>query len=69
MDDGGSTPVWPGWTAAGLLAAVLLWLGKVHLPAKDRQIDRMIDLLLAESERNRAAYQELIARIDELLKK
>ncbi len=32
-----------GWAGAGLLSIVLLWLFKVHLPAKDAQLERMID--------------------------
>jgi PAS domain S-box-containing protein len=32
----------PGWGAAGLLGAVLLWLFTKHLPAKDTQIEKLI---------------------------
>src|SRR5215218_8818549 len=31
-----------GWVGAGLLGAVLAWLMFVHLPGKDKQIDKLI---------------------------
>lgn len=32
-----------GWLGAGLLGLVLAWLLLVHLPAKDKQLDKMMD--------------------------
>lgn len=32
-----------GWIGAGLLGAVLAWLMMIHLPAKDKQMQSMID--------------------------
>ncbi len=59
---------WPGWTAATILAAVLLWFGKVYLPAKDAQIERLVARLLEEGEKNRLVQSRLIEKLDEIIK-
>jgi len=57
-----------GWVGAGLLGMVLAWLLLFHLPAKDKQMERMIadkdkvvsDLMTrheAIQEKSRVAYQ------------
>jgi hypothetical protein len=32
-----------GWVGAGMLGSVLAWLLFIHLPAKDKQIEKLID--------------------------
>lgn len=41
-----------GWAGAGLLGMVLAWLLLRHLPAKDAQIERMIEDQRAQIERS-----------------
>lgn len=60
-----------GWVGAGLLGLVLGWLLLFHLPAKDKQMERLVadkdkvvsDLMTrheAIQERSRNAYQQTL---------
>src|SRR5262245_37191013 len=61
-----------GWVGAGLLGAVLFWLLVIHLPNKDKQIDRMNEQKdkLCEGKDRQIAEQraELLASLAELRK-
>lgn len=58
-----------GWLGAGLLGAVLAWLMGVHLPSKDKQIDRFIDArdetAKSLNERHATEIREITARFIE----
>lgn len=46
-----------GWASAGIVGLVLSWLLFVHLPAKDKQIERLIDSFRQELKEERQANQ------------
>lgn len=63
-----------GWAGAGILGLVLSWLLLVHLPAKDKQLEKMIDGrdklagefaddLMTQNKEGRADFREALERI------
>lgn len=54
-----------GWVGAGMLGLVMSWLLLVHLPAKDKQMKDMVDMLAAHHREARADYIAAIDRIIE----
>jgi hypothetical protein len=63
-----------GWVGAGLLGAVLAWLCLLHLPGKDKQIERLIEAkdkavdgavraFFEEGSRRREIYEAALDRV------
>lgn len=44
-----------GWVGAGLLGLVLGWMFFWHLPAKDRQVERLLEIFTNERDADRQA--------------
>lgn len=52
-----------GWIGAGLLGLVLSWLLLRHLPAKDAQIERLLDRHEKQVQGQQQSYKESLAAV------
>ncbi len=75
-DDEGELMLWvqieqapgAGWVGAGLLGSVLAWLLLKHLPAKDAQLERLVDKFDAQLRETRSDFRASLKELVNAIK-